>query len=158
MDKTDYILQRRADMMRTKNYRLLARKLKKQLTAWRRKEKSTRHKLRLTLRKVKQIALEHERKLAAKARSMKQKALAGKVAGYRRMALDIERQLIRKISMKEKALKAAILRVEKSYMNRLTHVIHEKAKKLTQKGKDKVKHTITKVTKVKHRKKKRSKK
>src|SRR3990167_11318791 len=100
---------RRANMVRTKNYRLLAQKLKKQLTAWRRKEKSARHKLRFALRKVKQIVLEHEKKLAAKANSVKQKALAGKAAGYKRMALDIERQLIRKISMKEKALKAAIL-------------------------------------------------
>lgn len=133
-------------MARAENHHVLLKRLKKQVTALRRREENARNKLRAALHKVRGLSLAYKRKLAARAKVTKNKVVAAQAATYKRMAADIEKQLEKKVVAKGKALASAIVRVERLFANKLTKAMHSKAKKVASRGSAKARTMVKSVT------------
>ena len=111
----------------SKNHRALLKKLKKQVSMLQRKEKQTRDKLHSALKKMRKIGRVYKTKLANKMRMMKAKLAEGRALTYAKVAVDLERQLLKGIENKAKALAKAASKVEKQHAAKL-------AKSLAKKG------------------------
>ncbi|OGT46807.1 MAG: hypothetical protein A3E83_03915 [Gammaproteobacteria bacterium RIFCSPHIGHO2_12_FULL_41_20] len=120
-------------MARATIHQALLRKLKKQVVLLRHREEKARNQLRTALRKVKGLSSSYKRKLAKKARVTKDRVVAAQAATYKRIAADIKRQLEKRVAAKEKALTAAMVKVEKLFADKLVRAMHVKAKKTTRK-------------------------
>lgn len=79
-----------------KNYKSLAKRLKKQLNAYKRKEKASRNKLRAALAKMKQMGKTFERKLEQKDKESKAKVVAAQSAVYEKLSKAIKKKTIKR--------------------------------------------------------------
>lgn len=109
--------------------RTILKKLKKQVRALQRKEQQARTKLKSALNKMRKLARGYQVKLAAKARQMKGKIAEAQATTYAKAALHMERQLIKGIDAKSKALESAITKLEKKHVAKLKKNLAKKGKK-----------------------------
>lgn len=79
-------------MATKKNHVILLKKLKKQVSTLKRKEKMARNKLRAALSKAKKIAKAYERKLEKKTKDAKAKIVAVEAAVYTKLANSIKKK------------------------------------------------------------------
>lgn len=113
-----------------RNQKALLKKLKKQVRLLQRKEEQGRNKLRTALKKIRKLGRSYKTKISKKLRTMKNKIVEAQAETYYKVAADIEREMLKGIEAKSKALKSSIHRLEKKHIARLTHSIAKKGKKL----------------------------
>lgn len=115
-------------MVAIKNHKALLKKLKRQVRVLQYREEKTRKKLRIALIKLRQLGQRQKMKLATKMRIMQGKIAAVQASTYAKMAKDIERQMMRNIEAKGKALKTAIDKLEKKHVAKLKQSFAKKSK------------------------------
>jgi hypothetical protein len=134
--------------------RTILKKLKKQVRALQRKEQQARTKLKSALNKMRKLARGYQVKLAAKARQMKGKIAEAQATTYAKAALHMERQLIKGIDAKSKALESAITRIEKKHATKIKKSLGKKSK-MAGKAKKADKMTASKKGKAGHARKRK---
>lgn len=113
-----------------RNQKALLKKLKKQVRLLQRKEEQGRNKLRTALKKMRKLGRSYKTKISKKLRTMKNKIVEAQAETYYKVATDIEREMLKGIDAKSKALKSSIHRLEKKHIAKLTKSIAKKGKKL----------------------------
>jgi hypothetical protein len=112
-----------------KNHQVILKKLKKQVRALQKKEEQATNKLRSALKKMRTLGHAYHTKLAAKARQMKGKIAEAQASTYAKAAVHLERQLLKGIDAKSKALESAITKIEKKHTAKLKKSLTKKGKK-----------------------------
>ena len=79
-------------MVSAKSHKTMVRRLKKQVTAWKRKEKAARNKLRSIMSKVKKMARAYNSKLNKKFKEAKAKIAAAESAVYIKLSKTIKQK------------------------------------------------------------------
>ncbi len=134
-----------------KNHQALLRKLAKKVKLLQRKAGKSRNQLRLALKKAQKLGRSYKSKLASKARVMKAKVEQARVDAYAEAASHLERQLLKGVKKKAKALVSAASRIEKKYASKLAKTVAKKSKK-TKKAVKKAKPVVKKKRMKKRRK------
>lgn len=143
-------------MAATKKQKALLKKLKKQVRVLQRKEEQARNKLSSALKKMRKLGRTYKSKLASKVRLIKGKIAEIQSTTYAKVASDLERQLLKGIEAKGKALRTAIMKLEKKHIAKLKKGVAKKGKKVGKKRK--VKKTVpTKKRKVQRMRRRRRK-
>jgi len=114
--------------MARKNQTALLKKLKKQVRSLQRKEERSRNQLKAALKKAHKLGRVYKSKLASKIRVMKNKMAASHASAYAQVAADVQRQMLKSVETRSKALKASIQKLEKKYISKLTRNIVNKVK------------------------------
>lgn len=112
-----------------KNDKTLLKKLKKQVKLLQSKERQAENKLKSALKKLRKLGRAYKTKLATKARQMKGKIAETQAATYAKAALHMERQLLKGIDAKSKALESAISKIEKKHAAKLRKTLEKKSKR-----------------------------
>jgi hypothetical protein len=132
-----------------KDYKTLVKKLTKQVRLLERKEEKARRQLGAAVKKIRKLGRTYKTKLASKLRTIKTKVAAAKTSAYEKVAANLERKMLKNIQAKGKALAAAIAKIEKKHVSKLTKSVVKKGKT----NKSKVKQR-TKLSTIKTRSKK----
>ena len=114
--------------MAVKNHNALLKKLKKQVRDLQKKEEISRNKLRAALDKVRKLGRAYKRKLASKMHVMKSRIAKSHATAYAKIAADIERQMLKSIEAKSRAIALAVAKLEKKHVTRLTRRVVKKGK------------------------------
>lgn len=96
-------------------HQALLTKLQKQVERLQRKEEQSRIKLATALKKIRRLSMTCKSNLAGKVRIMKNKLSPAHASTYTKMITDIERQVLRHIQSKGKALANAAANLEKKH-------------------------------------------
>jgi hypothetical protein len=115
--------------VKNKNSSLL-KKLTQQVRVLQKKEEQTRNKLRATLKKMHKLGNAYKAKLAKKMQVMQSKIVHAQSSTYIKMAANIERQMLKAVETKCRALAAAAAaKIEKKHAAKLTKSFAKKSKK-----------------------------
>jgi len=109
------------------DHKLLLRKLKKQVRALQKKEEAAKNQLRVALLKIRKLSRAYKVRLAARLRASKARITEAK-SSYAKAAEEIERQLVKGIETRGKALASAISKIERKYATRLKRKMSKKSK------------------------------
>jgi len=112
-----------------KNYQIMLKNLKKQIRVLQRREEQAKNKLRSALKKMRKLGRAYQTKLTVKARQMKGKIAEAQAVTYAKVAVHLERQLLKGIDAKSKALESAITKIEKKHAIKLKKSLAAKSKK-----------------------------
>jgi hypothetical protein len=112
-----------------KNSKTVLKKLKKQVRVLEKKEEQAKNQLRTALKKIRKLGRVYRSKLAVKARQMKGKIAEAQATTYVKAAVHLERQLLKGIDAKSKALESAITKLEKKHVAKLKKNLAKKGKK-----------------------------
>lgn len=116
----------------------LIKRLKNKIKILQKKEEKSRRQLTLTLQKMRALADTYKTKWVRKIHVIQKKVGASQASTYAKMALQLERQLLKNIKAKEKALKIAINKLEKKHMATLAKNFSDTAKKVNRLKKKKI--------------------
>jgi hypothetical protein len=116
-------------MVVTQKQKVMLQKLKKQVKLLQKKEEQSRDKLDAAIKKVKKLGKVYKTKLSKKVRSMQSKIAMAQAKVYIKVAADIERELLKGIEKKAKAVASAAARIEKLHAAKLAKVLSSKGKK-----------------------------
>lgn len=94
-------------MAKVENQKTLLKRLKKQVSALKRKEKIGRNKLRAALRKVAKLTRSHQSKLDRKAKQVKAKLAAAEAKVYAKLANAMKKRA-KQVKKAKKAVKKAL--------------------------------------------------
>ncbi len=137
-----------------KNYRAMVKKLKKQVKKLQREKERNKNKLKATLKKARKLGRSYKSKLTGKVRQMKSKIAETQSTTYGKVAANIERQILKGVEAKAKALVSVMKGIEKKHAAKLKKSVAKKGKKVkSAKQKDKV----IKVVPVRKRRRSRRK-
>lgn len=101
------------------NQKMLVKKLKKQVKKLQSRETKARNKLRTVLKKLRKQGTSFKRKLTIKARELQAQLADAQASAYAKLAVDLERQLIKSIRSKGKALAVVVAKLEKKHLSKL---------------------------------------
>jgi hypothetical protein len=102
-----------------KNHKAILNKLKKQVRILERKEAAAKNKLAAALAKMRKLTRSYKSKLTAKMRLMKNKIAEAEASTYAKALIHLERQMLKGLKMKAKALTSALAKIEKKSVAKL---------------------------------------
>jgi hypothetical protein len=118
-------------MAGAKSHQHMLKHLKKQIRLLQRKEEQSRNQLRAAFKKMRQLSHSYKTKLATKVRVLKAKVAKAQASTYAKMAAEVERQLRKSMEAKGKAVAAAIAKIDKKHVVKLSRGVVKKAVKTT---------------------------
>jgi hypothetical protein len=116
-------------MVVTQKQKAMLQKLKNQVKKLQIKEEQSRNKLSVAIKKVKKLGRVYKTQLSKKVRSTQSKIALAQAKVYIKVAADIERELLKGIEKKAKAVADAAARIEKRHAAKLAKVLSSKGKK-----------------------------
>lgn len=103
-------------------------RLKKQVKRLQQKEERSRIKLNAALQEICKLGVAYRTKLKGKVRTMKKKISHAHHATYAKVAADLERQILKTIESKSKAIAVALAKIENKHVLKLSKVTRNKSK------------------------------
>jgi AAA15 family ATPase/GTPase len=110
------------------NHTLMLQKLKKQVRELQKKEETAKKKLKIALAKIRKLSKSYKIKLDSKIRMVKGKMAEAEASSYAKTAIHLERQILKGIETKGKAIALALNKIEKKYAAKLSKSISRKGK------------------------------
>jgi hypothetical protein len=110
------------------NHRLMVKKLKGQVRELEKKERLARKQLGSALKKLRSVVRSYESRLAAKMRIMKRRINEAQASSYAKAAVHFERQILKGMESKGKALMSALNRIEKKHAAKVRKSFARKSK------------------------------
>lgn len=110
-------------------HQVIINRLKKQVKLLQSKEQQGRKKLHAALDRVSKLGRVYRKKLEQKVRLMESKIAATRAVVYLKAASDIERQLLRSVERKAKAVAAAAAKIEKMHAAKMAKILSKKGKR-----------------------------
>lgn len=110
------------------NHTLMLKKLKKQVRELQKKEETAKKKLKIALAKIRKLSKSYKSKLNSKIRMVKGKMAEAEASTYAKTAVHLERQILKGIESKGKAIASALSKIEKKYAAKLSKSLSKKGK------------------------------
>ncbi len=111
-----------------KSYKAMIKRLKKQVRMLQKKEEKAKNKLKTALKKMRTLSRSYKSKLTKKIRQMKGKMADVQATTYAKAAVHFERQLLKGIDAKSRALESALTKIEKKHVAKLKKSLAKKGK------------------------------
>lgn len=110
------------------NHQVLLKNLKMQVKRLVRKEEKAKKELRAAIKKMRSMSEGYKATIASKVKLLKHKLAEAHASGYVKAATEIERQLIKGVEKKARAVVASAVRLEKKAASKATRKTVKKAK------------------------------